>query len=169
MATDGLAPCMQVPDAALHAALARKWDEAIRKLEREIVRDKDLEREASLQAMAARAKLELDAAVLAAKLTCEQQHAAALPSLVAARLAGAVQAAVAAAQAEERAVLRLQRSQRARAARWTVRAQYGALTGLLSASPNRLPRPWPLRGRYLMREAISMHSANACAVAAHGH
>lgn len=123
MATDGLAPCMQVPDAALHAALARKWDEALRKLEREIVRDKDLEREASLQAMAARAKLELDAAVLAAKLTCEQQHAAALPSLVAARLAGAVQAAVAAAQAEERAVLRLQRSQRSRADRWTVRAR----------------------------------------------
>ena len=149
MATDGLAPCMQVPDAALHAALARKWDDSLRKLELEIVRDKDLEREASLQAMAARAKLELDAAVLAAKLTCEQQHAAALPSLVAARLAGAVQAAVAAAQAEERAVLRLQRSQRSRAARWTVRAQYGALTGLLSASPNRLPRPWPLRGRYL--------------------
>jgi DNA repair exonuclease SbcCD nuclease subunit len=79
---------MQVPDAALHAALARKWDEALRKLEREIVRDKDLEREASLQAMAARAKLELDAAVLAAKLTCEQQHAAALPSLPVVLIAG---------------------------------------------------------------------------------
>ena len=91
---------MQVTDTALHAALASKWDEALRKLEREIVRDQNLEREASLQALAARAKLELDAAVLAARLTCEQQHAAALPSLVAAQLAGAVQAAVAAAQAE---------------------------------------------------------------------
>lgn len=102
---------------SLGDVLGLRWTASVQGLERQIVRDKDLEREAALQAQAARARLELDAAVSAATQSRDVQHAAALPSLVAAQLVAAVEAA----RAEERAAVLLQRSQRARAGRHTIR------------------------------------------------
>ena len=92
-----------------------RWMGAVGDLEREIIRDKDLEREAALMAQAARAKIEQEAAVLAARQAGFME-------------ATAEHAGMAAARKQVAAAVQLQRMQRSRMGRKTVQRALHACT-----------------------------------------